>query len=689
MKGFIHKKIKEELLLEKIVGTTIVCDRCGWDWEIEDGGNDLYICHKCDNDNTPKGVKKLSENVQLADKVYFNTGKLSPRVKEIIISKITGGDHYTKLITDIYYAELQQSLKMGDWAIHGLDGRSGEYVEKDVYTTDDDILRIETWKEIKSHYQQLKVYNKNLFPIKDLNINGVEDIWGLITALKQRAIILDKIKVLPSIAMRNMRDDIRTPRNGQEMNHYRDRLEYFLGYYSQLDNRDDDAKGNVYKKMFKSGVTMEDLVNFAEDKGGLLGGNKFTPSSVKKLVANEETGELQVIYEKDKIMVVKVEGPYGIKAIGCNSLWCFTYGEGWSRDWSSYSTNDVVYAIIDFSEDSDSADFMHVVIKPIIYNSDDEEVNDESVFDMSNRNVNGPMSFLDYTIGIETAKQLLDFDIEPEEEEEPEEKEFVDPNQLSLFECVKNTTRIKLLENYFTPKISDDIKRLSAKYIGRNVVWYGNPEQMIVLHKDEIHGMWGNIYDSDKMESLVDMIQDEDGPIIELECSYGTGSVISFIDIQEEQESYYTENFMTDYDGQDEPSSTGSDELDHYVGVDEVDELEFIANQVSKQEIMSFFSKFRFSLVRETSKPNDLLSIFKSLNPDEFEVDAFNEFLDLEVALKEAKDNEDGDFNKFSVQLRDGHHRVMGAIKAGEEYVCLNLLKEDIETFKGYYNKVV
>ena len=152
--------------------------------------------------------------------------------------------------------------------------------------------------------------------------------------------------------------------------------------------------------------------------------------------------------ERGDIMVVKVEGPYGIKAIGCNSLWCFTYGKGWSRDWSSYSTNDVVYAIIDFSEDSDSADFMHVVIKPIIYNSDDEEINDESVFDMSNRNVNGPMNFLDYTIGIETAKQLLDFDIEPEEEEEEEEeKEYVDPNQLSLFECVRILIKTRLNES--------------------------------------------------------------------------------------------------------------------------------------------------------------------------------------------------------------------------------------------------
>jgi len=41
-------------LEEKIQGDSIVCDNCGWTWKIEDGGNDLFICHKCGHDNTPK-----------------------------------------------------------------------------------------------------------------------------------------------------------------------------------------------------------------------------------------------------------------------------------------------------------------------------------------------------------------------------------------------------------------------------------------------------------------------------------------------------------------------------------------------------------------------------------------------------------------------------------------------------------
>ena len=40
-------------LEEEIIGDEIKCDSCGWEWKIADGGDDLFICHKCGHDNTP------------------------------------------------------------------------------------------------------------------------------------------------------------------------------------------------------------------------------------------------------------------------------------------------------------------------------------------------------------------------------------------------------------------------------------------------------------------------------------------------------------------------------------------------------------------------------------------------------------------------------------------------------------
>ena len=45
-------------LNEAIVGKKIECDKCGWSWNIVDGGDDLYMCHKCGHDNEPINEKK-------------------------------------------------------------------------------------------------------------------------------------------------------------------------------------------------------------------------------------------------------------------------------------------------------------------------------------------------------------------------------------------------------------------------------------------------------------------------------------------------------------------------------------------------------------------------------------------------------------------------------------------------------
>jgi len=46
----------DSILNESIVGDKIKCDKCGWSWNIVDGGNDLFTCHKCMNIN--EGKKK-------------------------------------------------------------------------------------------------------------------------------------------------------------------------------------------------------------------------------------------------------------------------------------------------------------------------------------------------------------------------------------------------------------------------------------------------------------------------------------------------------------------------------------------------------------------------------------------------------------------------------------------------------
>ena len=58
LKGTMTFRNWTDSLNEAIVGDKIKCDNCGWDWNIVDGGDDLFICHECGHDNTPISEKK-------------------------------------------------------------------------------------------------------------------------------------------------------------------------------------------------------------------------------------------------------------------------------------------------------------------------------------------------------------------------------------------------------------------------------------------------------------------------------------------------------------------------------------------------------------------------------------------------------------------------------------------------------
>ncbi len=393
----------------------------------------------------------LQETLGSAEKNYFRPGKLSPRAKQIILH-ITGGDAWTKLISDIYYAELQQSIKAGNWAVSVVSGSDYEIDNNKEETTADDTLNIDTLRQIKGYYLQLKSYNKNIFPINGLDINGVDknNVWNIIRSLRYRAKIIENIKKLPSIALRNMRNDIRTPRNSNELQEYDRLLEYFLGYYELLSNRDGRYKKAIENKMFRANITISDLLNFAEEKENLLGGKKFSIINIKKIV-QEYQNELDIVYNQKNIMVIDVTSPEGIKAIGCNSLWCFTYGTGFEsayRNWSQYSTNGHVYVIINFTKESDSPDFMHVLIKPLSYQNDDSEntYNNDKLFNMANEQEESPLWFIDYTVGLKNAPGIFHFDISYDG---PTSKwPYEDPNQLKLdLKEIRNKIREYLFEN--------------------------------------------------------------------------------------------------------------------------------------------------------------------------------------------------------------------------------------------------
>ena len=328
-------------------------------------------------------IKPFRENLQLADKTYFNTGILSVEDKEKIL-KITNGDSYTKIISDMYV-----------------------YLKKYSFIS----------SNITELYDEVKNYNKNVFPIKGYDIYNPEHIGNLIHNINLRKNIMKEIKILPSIALRNMRNDIRQERDMEELSKYKNDIEYFNTMYMMLNNRPEEVQANFAKKMFKKNTTLKDLMQFVDDKSEFMGGVDLNKDYIKELSENED---LDIIYEQGNAMIVEVYSPSGIKKIGCNSLWCFTYGtlNDVYQVWNSHSYNDIVYVLINFDVNTDSEDFMHVVIKPILDDEGElivfEDSSDDSpVYNMANENYSNPQDLLSYLFGENyesIAKQYLTFD---------------------------------------------------------------------------------------------------------------------------------------------------------------------------------------------------------------------------------------------------------------------------------------
>ena len=101
---------------ETVTDTDIICDNCGWTWDIVDGGDDLYICHTCGHDNTPN---KMSESTfskewwkghinEILNETKANTHLT--HLEELILTQ--GQDGYNQAKSFLY--ELIKNLKGED-----------------------------------------------------------------------------------------------------------------------------------------------------------------------------------------------------------------------------------------------------------------------------------------------------------------------------------------------------------------------------------------------------------------------------------------------------------------------------------------------------------------------------------------------------------------------------------------------
>jgi hypothetical protein len=330
----------------------------------------------------------LSENVQLATKLYGN--KLEAADIEWL-DRVTGGkkDHTYKTLVELMLEDKQSYAR---W-------------------------NLQQWQDA---YAQLLNYNKNIFPIEGFSFDSpIQSVYK--KTLTDRAKVLRTIGKWPKFALRNLRGDIRLPR--QSFSKVLDRVDYIDNHLGFLENKTDDQKLVILKKIFSSDhPTFEDVLDYVEEKENLIAGTFTLSKDDLAQIIKKHDYDLKVVYDKGNIVIVDVTGQPGMKALGCNSLWCFSYGSEYGKageHFDHYSFNGHVYTIIDFSIPPTDKSFMHVVTKPFQNASEDSP----GIYNMANEEEYGdPESIVKHLTGDASALKVFDWDLFGEPAEWPEKE---------------------------------------------------------------------------------------------------------------------------------------------------------------------------------------------------------------------------------------------------------------------------
>jgi|GEM_PF-4885296 len=315
----------------------------------------------------------INENLQLADKYFFDKNILSQDDKDLLLS-VCKEKKFFFLLSQIH-----------------------------IYYNDKDFLKKESDKNnLQIRYEELVTYDK-----KFININldlykfySTREIGNIIENLKYIKKIKDIFNDLPSIALRNLKHELRNLQD-YEIKSYSKDLSYFYSNYLLLSNKPDLYKKKINQKIFKKGVTLSDLIKFSDDKYELFLDDKVSKKEIIDIIEESHITDdrLNIVYEKNDILVVEVSDPSGIKDIGLYSLWCFTYGDSINYyQWKEYSYNDIVYVIFDFSCKLTDPYFSFVLIRPFKLNNPDN--GDFSLYNNYNEPIEeNPRTFLKNIMG--------------------------------------------------------------------------------------------------------------------------------------------------------------------------------------------------------------------------------------------------------------------------------------------------
>jgi ribosomal protein S27AE len=83
------KDLIRRVINEMVKDGKVICDNCGWSWDIADGGDDTYSCHKCGHDNIPKSQSNLDRLMnQFKSQFPDNLKSKIPMIRKFVFDYI-------------------------------------------------------------------------------------------------------------------------------------------------------------------------------------------------------------------------------------------------------------------------------------------------------------------------------------------------------------------------------------------------------------------------------------------------------------------------------------------------------------------------------------------------------------------------------------------------------------------------
>lgn len=283
----------------------------------------------------------LNETVGELDKQYVKPGLFDDEERNLIIG-ITGGDYFTKLIADMY------KYLANKYNPEAVEPRK---------VNDNDI------KILRKAHDMLKRYNKNVFPLKDL---FAKDYYthplGIRNDLELRELIIDMIKSFPTLLLRNLKGDIRKPRGEYEFRPLFDTVRDIQNSLKLINQTKPEHRAKIEKKIFSSkNDTFEGVLKRLQDTTiPYLSQDDAGEVVIDKV---QDLGdEAEILYNKDNIIVVKINTAEAMGYIGCSSQWCFATNP--QAYWDNYTGSGGFATIVfNFNEEPSEPTAMVVVLE--------------------------------------------------------------------------------------------------------------------------------------------------------------------------------------------------------------------------------------------------------------------------------------------------------------------------------------